>query len=70
MKKRNLKTLHLNKKSISSFNSTKTKGGAFSRRNGSCLCSFTCEPTETVAFCETWATCYPFELTDFCEPTP
>lgn len=70
MKKRNLKKLSLNKKAISSFNLAETKGGAFSRYPSSCFCSFSCEPTETVAFCETWASCYPVELTDFCDHTP
>ena len=70
MKKRNLKNLHLNKKSIASFDLKKTTGGAFSRADSSCFCSFSCDPTETVAFCDTWASCYPVELTDYCRPNP
>ena len=48
MKKRNLKSLKLNKKSISNFNNEKLKGGSLSTSiefpNGVNLCEYTYQP--------------------------
>lgn len=57
MKKRNLKALKLQKKSISSLaTSEMLQGGIKSYRS---LC-------DTDYFCDTWASCEPFKLSDYC----
>ncbi len=58
MKKRSLKSLALNKRAISSLETTdQSKGGASypTLRRTECTC-------DTMYFCDTWALCDPYEL--------
>lgn len=53
MKKKNLKSLTLNKKSISNFKNLTTGGKAYPTLEDNSICNF----CETDLTCPTWATC-------------